>query len=85
MPQRAIRVLSCLIKGIVGSVCGVSKQGHCFICESDMEEKIKSDSETATKETMWMAASIALVVGFFRGVIFGVYKSGAGISVQEIG
>jgi cytochrome c-type biogenesis protein CcmH/NrfG len=83
MPQRAIRVLNCLIEGIARSVCGVSKQGHCFIWESDMEEKIKSDRKTVTKETMWMVASIALVVGFFGGVVFGVYKSGTGISVQE--
>ena len=30
-----------------------------------------------------MVASIALVVGFFGGVVFGVYKSGTGTSVKE--
>lgn len=30
-----------------------------------------------------MVASIALVVGFLGGVVFGVYKSGTGTSVQE--
>jgi len=35
------------------------------------------------KETMWMVASIALVAGFLGGVVFGVYKSGTGTSVQE--
>jgi cytochrome c-type biogenesis protein CcmH/NrfG len=48
-----------------------------------MEKKIKSDSKTVKKETMWMVASIALVVGFLGGVVFGVYKSGSGTSVQE--
>jgi len=32
---------------------------------------------------MWLVASIALVVGFLGGVVFGVYKSGTGTSVQE--
>jgi cytochrome c-type biogenesis protein CcmH/NrfG len=48
-----------------------------------MEKKIKPVSKTVKKETMWMVASIALVVGFLGGVVFGVYKSGTGTSVQE--
>jgi cytochrome c-type biogenesis protein CcmH/NrfG len=48
-----------------------------------MEKKIKPDSKMVKKETMWMVASIALVVGFLGGVVFGVYKSGTGTSVQE--
>ena len=48
-----------------------------------MEKKIKPDSKTVKKETMWLVASIALVVGFLGGVVFGVYKSGTGTSVKE--
>ena len=48
-----------------------------------MEKKIKPDSKMVKKETLWMVASIALVVGFIGGVVFGVYKSGTGTSVQE--
>jgi cytochrome c-type biogenesis protein CcmH/NrfG len=48
-----------------------------------MEKKIKPDSKTVKKETMWMVASVALVVGFLGGVVFGVYKSGTGTSVPE--
>ena len=48
-----------------------------------MEKKIKLDSKTVKKETMWMAAFIALVVGFLGGVVFGVYKSGTVTSMQE--
>ena len=48
-----------------------------------MEKKIKPDSKMVKKETMWMVASIALVAGFLGGVVFGVYKSGTGTSVQE--
>lgn len=32
---------------------------------------------------MWMIASIALVTGFLLGVVFGVYKSGTGESIQQ--
>jgi len=46
-----------------------------------MEKKIKADSKTVKKETMWMVASIALVVGFIGGAVFGVYKTG---SIQPI-
>ena len=46
-----------------------------------MEKKIKTDSKTVKKETMWMVASIALVVGFIGGAVFGVYKTG---SIQPI-
>lgn len=48
-----------------------------------MEEKIKPDSKTVKKETMWMVACVALVVGFLGGVVFGVYKSGTGTSIQK--
>jgi cytochrome c-type biogenesis protein CcmH/NrfG len=48
-----------------------------------MEKKIKPDSKMVKKETLWLVASIALVVGFLGGVVFGVYKSGTGTSVQE--
>ena len=48
-----------------------------------MEKKIKPDSKMVKKETMWMVASIALVAGFLGGVVFGVYQSGTGTSVQE--
>ena len=48
-----------------------------------MEKTIKTDKKTVKKETMWLVASIALVVGFLGGVVFGVYKSGTGTSVPE--
>ncbi len=48
-----------------------------------MEKKIKPDSKMVKKETLWLVASIALVVGFIGGVVFGVYKSGTGTSVEE--
>lgn len=48
-----------------------------------MEKKIKTDSKTVKKETMWLVASIALGVGFLGGVVFGVYKSGTGKSIPE--
>ncbi len=48
-----------------------------------MEKRIKPDNKTVKRETMWLVASIALVVGFLGGVVFGVYKSGTGTSVQE--
>ena len=48
-----------------------------------MEKTIKTDKKTVKKETMWLVASIALVVGFLGGVVFGVYKSGTGKSVPE--
>ena len=48
-----------------------------------MEKKVKPDSKTVKKETMWMVASIALVVGFLGGVAFGVYKSSKGDPVQK--
>ena len=40
-----------------------------------MDKKDKEKSSTVKKETMWMVASLALVVGFLGGVVFGVYKS----------
>jgi cytochrome c-type biogenesis protein CcmH/NrfG len=48
-----------------------------------MEKKMKSDSKTVKKETMWMVASIALVVGFIGGVVFGVYKTGSDKPIQK--
>lgn len=48
-----------------------------------MEKTIKPDNKTVKKETMWLVASIALVIGFLGGVVFGVYKSGTGTSVPE--
>ncbi len=43
---------------------------------------MKSDSKTVKKETMWLVASIALVVGFIGGVVFGVYKTGSDQPIQ---
>ena len=48
-----------------------------------MEEKIKADSTAVKKETMWLFASIALVVGFLGGVVFGVYKTGSDKPIQK--
>jgi cytochrome c-type biogenesis protein CcmH/NrfG len=48
-----------------------------------MEKKMKSDSKTVKKETMWLVASIALVVGFLGGVVFGVYKTGSDRPIQK--
>jgi len=48
-----------------------------------MEKKIKADGKTVKKETMWLVASIALVVGFIGGVVFGVYKTGSDKPVQK--
>lgn len=48
-----------------------------------MEKKIKPDNKTVKKETMWLVASIALVVGFFGGVVFGVYKTGTDKPIQK--
>jgi cytochrome c-type biogenesis protein CcmH/NrfG len=47
-----------------------------------MEKKMKTDSKTVKRETMWLAASIALVVGFIGGVVFGVYKTGSDQPIQ---
>ena len=48
-----------------------------------MEKKIKTDSKTVKKETMWMVASITLVVGFIGGAVFGVYKTGSDQPIQK--
>jgi cytochrome c-type biogenesis protein CcmH/NrfG len=40
-----------------------------------MDKKEKEGSGTVKKETLWMVASLALIVGFLLGVVFGVYKS----------
>ncbi len=48
-----------------------------------MEKKIKPDSKTVKTETMWIVASIALVVGFIGGVVFGVNKTGSDKPIQK--
>jgi len=48
-----------------------------------MEKKIKADSKTFKKETLWLVAFIALVVGFIGGVVFGVYKTGSDKPIQK--
>jgi cytochrome c-type biogenesis protein CcmH/NrfG len=48
-----------------------------------MNKKEKTNNNTVKKETMWLVASIALVVGFLGGVAFGVYKSGRVESIQQ--
>jgi len=48
-----------------------------------MEKKIKADGTTVKKETLWLVASIALVVGFLGGVVFGVYKTGTDKPIQK--
>jgi cytochrome c-type biogenesis protein CcmH/NrfG len=40
-----------------------------------MSKTEKESSSSVKKETMWLVASIAVVVGFLAGVVFGVYKS----------
>ena len=44
---------------------------------------MKSDSKTVKRETVWLIASIALVVGFLGGVVFGVYKTGSDRPIQK--
>ncbi len=48
-----------------------------------MSKKENESGKTVKKETMWMVASIALVVGFLAGVVFGVYKSEPGKPFQN--
>jgi cytochrome c-type biogenesis protein CcmH/NrfG len=48
-----------------------------------MEKKIKTDGTTVKKETMWLIAFIALVVGFLGGVVFGIYKTGSDKPIQK--
>lgn len=48
-----------------------------------MAKKNKADSKTVKTETMWLAASIALVVGFIGGVVFGVYKTSSNKPIQK--
>jgi len=48
-----------------------------------MEKEIKTDGTTVKKETMWLMAAIALVVGFLGGVVFGVYKTGSDKPIQK--
>jgi len=48
-----------------------------------MEKKIKADGTAVKKETMWLVAFIALVIGFFGGVVFGVYKTRSDKPIQK--
>ncbi|GMQ79859.1 MAG: tetratricopeptide repeat protein [Thermodesulfobacteriota bacterium] len=48
-----------------------------------MEKKINAEGKTVKTETMWMVASIALVVGFIGGVVFGVYKTRSDKPIQK--
>jgi len=48
-----------------------------------MEKKIKANGTTVKKETMWLVAFVALVVGFLGGVVFGVYKTGSDKPIQK--
>jgi cytochrome c-type biogenesis protein CcmH/NrfG len=48
-----------------------------------MSKKIKAEGKTVKTETMWMVASIALVIGFIGGVVFGVYKTGSDNSIRK--
>lgn len=48
-----------------------------------MAKNIKADGKTVKTETMWMVASIALVIGFIGGVVFGVYKTGSDKPIQK--
>jgi cytochrome c-type biogenesis protein CcmH/NrfG len=48
-----------------------------------MEKKKQTNSATIKKETMWLIASIALVVGFLGGVVFGVYKTGSDKPIRK--
>jgi cytochrome c-type biogenesis protein CcmH/NrfG len=43
----------------------------------------EADNNAVKKETMWLVASIALVIGFIGGVVFGVYKTGSDKPVQK--
>jgi len=48
-----------------------------------MKKKDTENGKYVKKETLLIVASIALVVGFLGGVVFGVYKSETGTSMQE--
>ena len=48
-----------------------------------MEKENKTNSTTVKKETMWLIAFVALVVGFLGGVVFGVYKTGSDRPIQK--
>ena len=48
-----------------------------------MKKKDTENGKYVKKETLLIVASVALLVGFLGGVVFGVYKSGTGTSVQE--
>jgi cytochrome c-type biogenesis protein CcmH/NrfG len=48
-----------------------------------MEKEIKTGGTTVKKETMWLVAFIALMVGFLGGVVFGVYKTGSDKPIQK--
>lgn len=48
-----------------------------------MEKKIEADGTTVKKETMWLVAFIALVVGFLGGAAFSVYKTKSDKPIQK--
>ncbi|MFC1516569.1 tetratricopeptide repeat protein [Thermodesulfobacteriota bacterium] len=47
-----------------------------------MPKKRNAESEYVKKDTMLMVAFIALVVGFFGGVVFSVFKHTSGVPMQ---
>jgi cytochrome c-type biogenesis protein CcmH/NrfG len=47
------------------------------------KEKENESSKTVKKETMWIVALIAVIVGFLGGVVFGIYKSDTGKPFQS--
>ena len=48
-----------------------------------MKKKDNENGKYVKKETMLIVASVALLVGFLGGVVFGVYKSSKGDPVQQ--
>jgi tetratricopeptide (TPR) repeat protein len=48
-----------------------------------MKKKDTENGKYVKKETLLIVASVALLVGFFGGVVFGVYKSSKGDPVQK--
>jgi cytochrome c-type biogenesis protein CcmH/NrfG len=79
MPHRAINVLD--IFNVKKELFANFEKKTPFFMRGRMSEK--EGSNTVKKETMWMVASLALVVGFFAGVVFGVYKSETGRPFQS--
>ncbi|MDH3345317.1 MAG: tetratricopeptide repeat protein, partial [Desulfobacteraceae bacterium] len=48
-----------------------------------MKKKDTENGKYVKKETLLIVASVALLVGFLGGVVFGVYKSSKGDPVKE--